>query len=171
LPAVEDRELIIEVFSVFLVEQTLDGLIVEGHVTDKWLRLKLQEHLQEELWVRLCLDQLVGRASLLRDVDRLDEQQLSESDLMDLDAEEIVKLSLVIRVQELLLDANLPVIVELAREENVITRLDLEVVDLGQRVDHALLLLRVGQDLVRLLAKHEDLSSFLGDDKEVVVRE
>jgi hypothetical protein len=171
LPAVEDRELIIEVFSVFLVEQTLDGLIVEGHVTDKWLRLKLQEHLQEELWVRLCLDQLVGRASLLRDVDRLDEQQLSESDLMDLDAEEIVKLSLVIRVQELLLDANLPVIVELAREENVITRLDLEVVDLGQRVDHALLLLRVGQDLVRLLAKHEDLSSFLGDDEEVVVRE
>jgi len=67
----------------------------------------------------------------------LDQHQLSESDLVDLDLENVIKVGLSIIVIVLLLQANLSIVVELTSKQQVIGWLNLQVIALAEGVDHS----------------------------------
>jgi hypothetical protein len=70
---------------------------------------------------------------------------------VNLDTVDIVELGRgVDRISNLFLDANLAILIKLAGKEDMVARLDLEVVNAAKRVDHALLVVRV-YDLLRIL--------------------
>jgi hypothetical protein len=71
----------------------------------------------------------------LAGIDTLEEEKFSESNLPYLDLEDIIKVCLAFIVRVLLLEAHLSVLVELAREQQMVCWLNLDVVDGTQRVD------------------------------------
>jgi hypothetical protein len=92
------------------------------------LEFKLKENFEEYLWIWLSSNKHFDFTLSLASVDTLKEQQFSQSDLVDFDLENVVKVGLAI-LNVLLLEANLSVIVELASEQQVVCWLNLDVVD------------------------------------------
>jgi len=62
-------------------------------------------------------------------IDTLEQEKFSKSNLMDLNFEDVVKMSLAISIRVLLLEAHLSIIIELAGKEQVISWLDFYVVN------------------------------------------
>lgn len=134
---IEDWEFVIKVLFVILTKKSFDGSAIESKICNHALESKFQENLEEDLWVWLSSDKKLNLRLGLAGIDTLEQEKLSESNLMDLDFEDVIEMSLTISIRVLLLETHLSIVVELAGEEQMICWLDLDVVDRSKRVDES----------------------------------
>ena len=109
----------------------------------------------------MLFDELRDFTLSVAGIDTLDHEQLSQGDLMDLDLEDIVKVSLVVEIVVLVLDADLSVVVELAREEQVVRRFNLQVVATSKGVNQSVLSILVLDYSSLLLSQRNHIDSIL----------
>ena len=134
---IKDWEFVIKVLFVILTKKSFDGSAIESKICNHALESKFQENLEEDLWVWLSSDKKLNLRLGLAGIDTLEQEKLSESNLMDLDFEDVIEMSLTISIRVLLLETHLSIVVELAGEEQMICWLDLDVVDRSKRVDES----------------------------------
>lgn len=114
------------------------------------------------------MDQMLDVSLNGAGVNRLNQKQLSQGDLVDFDPKNVVEVRLVLSVVVLLLDANLAVIVELHGEQDVVCGLDLEVVADAQRMNHSILSFLILYYPALLLTECQQTGAFLRQNQEVV---
>ena len=134
---IKDWEFVIKVLFVILTKKSFDGSAIESKICNHALESKFQENLEEDLWVWLSSDKKLNLRLGLAGIDTLEQEKLSESNLMDLDFEDVIEMSLTSSIRVLLLETHLSIVVELAGEEQMICWLDLDVVDRSKRVDES----------------------------------
>lgn len=119
---------------VLVGEQVLHGLPVKGHVRQQVFHFEFEEDLEEDERRRLVGHDDRHLARSLASVDALDKKQLSERGLVDLDLVDVIKLrffsvSILLGLLEvLILNADAPILIELALEMDVVLCLDPQVV-------------------------------------------
>ena len=101
-------------------------------------------------------------------IDTLEQEKFSKSNLMHLNFEDIVKMSLAISIRVLLLEAHLSIIIELAGKEQVISWLDFYVVNWSKRVDESWLSILVLDCSSLFLTQGKHIDSVFWQNKEII---
>ena len=108
----------------------------------------------------------------LADVETLEKKQLSQGDLVDLDAVDVLEAcfftALCLRFLKLLLDRDDSVLFG-AFEKNVVLWVNFQEVYGLQRVDHSFVSLRVSDDSLGLRTESKDIDTCLGQRDEVLI--
>ena len=91
----------------------------------------------------------------------MEKEELSESNLMDLDLKDIIKVSLAISIVILLLKADLSIIIELTGKKKMVSAFNLEIVARAERVNHPIEAILVLDHSVLLLTKSKKVDTVL----------
>lgn len=126
---VEKWELIAEVFGIVSTQKWFNWSAVESQIWNHTFEAQLKEDLEEEIWIWLSFHQNFNVTLSLTSIDGLKNEKLSESDFVNFNLENIIEMSLSINICVLFLKTYLSIVIELAGEEQVISRFDLDVID------------------------------------------
>ena len=143
-----------------IVKQVADGSPVEGHVRHQTLQAQFEENLEEDQGSGLLSYKLGDLCRRLCGVDTLDQQELPQSWLMDFNSVDII---------ELVLDADSPVVVELAPEMDMVGLLDPQIVASSQSMEHPCLTHIVSDWSRTFHSEVEHIDAILAQDEEVLV--